>query len=142
MHYLLAFACCFLMAYCVICFLPNDNFQKTEAMASVINIECRFLTLLIYHIANPNSKTENHTCIKTSFYDVNTSKNMASKCRHSMTLARHINKFNRLQQKVGASMVGIIIMVSKLDQPATITATATKMLTITGTVITTTTSCG
>ena len=51
------------------------------------NIGCIFLILLIYDITNPNSKTENYTCIQTSFCNVNIN-NASSGLRENVILTK------------------------------------------------------
>ena len=60
---------------------------KTPCMAKTRtnSLKCRFPILLTYIITNPNSKTENYTCIQTSFCVVNTN-NASSGLRENVTL--------------------------------------------------------
>ena len=59
-----------------------------------LTIEYRFLIILIYDITNPNSKTENYTCIQTSIRDVNTN-NASSGLRENVIRTNLVPKFGR-----------------------------------------------
>ena len=63
--------------------MPRNNTKFEIGQTVIVNIECIFLIFLIYDKTNPNSKTENYTCIQISFHNVNTnntSSGLREKC--------------------------------------------------------------